>query len=95
MTREENYTPWQAHNERHAARCNACLAVPGKDGLGRPCKRCKGTGTTGVVETGRVEVRDAQGNLLATFYDRDAARIALNAVNSMVIVVAKALDGKE
>jgi hypothetical protein len=25
-------------------RCRLCLDVPGKDGLGRPCKGCRGTG---------------------------------------------------
>lgn len=29
--------------------CPACLDVPGKDGLGRPCKRCLGTGFVGSV----------------------------------------------
>lgn len=30
-------------------RCTDCLDVPGKDGLGRPCKRCEGHGDTPVA----------------------------------------------
>jgi hypothetical protein len=29
---------------RSTQRCPSCLDVPGKDGLGRVCKRCKGSG---------------------------------------------------